>query len=204
MYQRILVAGEPDEGHLPGLLGGQPGLLSPVLGEDDVDVGHAYVSDLALLLELGHRRPALLDVPVRVGPVDLGEVNGVHPEPAQAGLALPPDGVGRQTVADLPTLVPHHAALGEHVRPVTDHFERSGHDLFGVAQSVDGCRVDPVDAADTSASRTGMVQGRVTGRAPGACGVRRVRRCLFCPRQRKQRPRRTPKAPSLLPSGAWF
>jgi hypothetical protein len=43
-------------------------------------------------------------------------------------------------------LVPDHAALGEDVRPGADAFERACDDLLGVAEAVDRCGVDPVDA----------------------------------------------------------
>src|SRR5439155_1516986 len=73
--------------------------------------------DLPLLLELGHRPPALLDVLLRLRPVHLVEVDHVHLEPPQAGLAPGPDAVRLEPLADLPLLVPHPAALGQHERP---------------------------------------------------------------------------------------
>src|SRR5205085_9631809 len=53
---------------------------------------------------------------------------------------------GLETMTDLATLVPDHAALGEDVRSVTHPFEGPRHHLLGVAQAVDRGRVNPVDA----------------------------------------------------------
>jgi hypothetical protein len=102
--------------------------------------------DIALALERGHGRPALFDVLVRVGPVDLIEVDGIDLQPSQAGLAFPPDRLGLETVADLSALVPDHAALREDVRADGHAFESARDDLLRVAQPIDGRRVDPVDA----------------------------------------------------------
>jgi hypothetical protein len=49
-------------------------------------------------------------------------------------------------MADLPALVPDHAALGEDVRPVVHPFEGPRDDFLRVAEPVDGRGVDPVDA----------------------------------------------------------
>src|SRR5262249_36933633 len=112
----------------------------------DVEVGHANVADLAFLLQFGQRLPALLNLIVRIGPVNLIQIDGLHAQPAQAGLALAADRVGFQAVTDPPGLVPDHAALAEAVRPVAHPFQRPRHALLAVAQAVDGRRVDPVDA----------------------------------------------------------
>src|SRR6185503_6601008 len=96
----------------------------------DVEVRHADVADLALLLQRSKGGPALLDVLVRVGPVDLVQVDGVDAEPAQARLTLAPDRVGLEAVADLAALVPDHAALGEDVRPLAHPVEGPGNDLL--------------------------------------------------------------------------
>ncbi len=54
----------------------------------DVEVGDADVAHEPLLLELGERRPALLDVLRRDRPVDLVEVDRVDAEPLEAAVAL--------------------------------------------------------------------------------------------------------------------
>ena len=78
--------------------------------------------------------------------MDLVQVDGVHAEPLQAGLAFVPDRVGLEAVVDLAVPVPDHAALGEDVRPVAHPFEGAGDDLFRVSEAVDGRGVDPVNS----------------------------------------------------------
>src|ERR1700685_2680996 len=119
--------------------------LSPLhLG--DVEIGHADVADLTLLLEFCHRGPALLNILLGDRPMDLVQVDGVDPESPQAGLTLAPDRVGFETVTDLSAFVPNHAAFGENVWPLADPFKRSRDDLLRMAQPVDGCGVDPIDS----------------------------------------------------------
>ena len=57
----------------------------------DVEVRDADVADQSLLLELGERRPALLDVLIGDRPVDLVEVDRVDPQPLEAGVRLAQD-----------------------------------------------------------------------------------------------------------------
>src|SRR5208283_2490445 len=94
----------------------------------------------------GHRCPALLDIRVGIGPMDLVQVNGVHLQPPQASLALAANGIGFETVADLAMFVPNKAALAKNVRPLNDTFQGPCHDLLRMAQPVDCRSVDPVDA----------------------------------------------------------
>ena len=47
---------------------------------------------------------------------------------------------------DLAPVVPEHRAFGEDVRLCRGGFEGFADYLFGVAEAVDGCGVDPVDA----------------------------------------------------------
>jgi hypothetical protein len=49
------------------------------------------VPDLALLFELGQGCPAFLDVFLRLGPVDLVQIDDVDLEPSQAGVYFLPD-----------------------------------------------------------------------------------------------------------------
>src|SRR5215203_989850 len=112
----------------------------------DVEVRDPDVADLALLLELGHRLPALLDVLVRPWPVDLVEVYGLHLQPTEALLALALYGVLLEVVGDVATLVPYLGALGEDVGTLRNALEGPGHELLGVAEAVDGGGIDPVHA----------------------------------------------------------
>ena len=59
----------------------------------DVEVRDADVADEAFLLQLGERRPALLDLLVGDRPVDLVEVDRVDSEPREAPLELAPQRV---------------------------------------------------------------------------------------------------------------
>ena len=45
--------------------------------------------------------------------MDLVEIYGINAEPSEAGLTLLSDGIGFETVADLPALIPDHAAFGK-------------------------------------------------------------------------------------------
>ena len=67
------------------------------------------MADEALLLQLGERRPALLDVRRRDRPVDLVEVDRVDAEPLQAGIGLAQDRVALEAVHD-PALAAPRAA----------------------------------------------------------------------------------------------
>ena len=84
----------------------------------DIEIRHADPAHLALLLAVGQRAPALFDIFLGLGPVDLIEVDDVHFEAAQAGFALAADGIRLQALVDLAVLVPVALALGEDVRAV--------------------------------------------------------------------------------------
>ena len=79
--------------------------------------------------------------------MDLVEVDGLHTQAAETGLHLPADGIGPEGVIDRSLVIPEHAALGEDkgARPLPVG-EGLSHDLLGVTETVDGCRVDPVHA----------------------------------------------------------
>ena len=83
----------------------------------DAEVRDADVADEALLLELGERRPALLDVAVGDRPVDLVEVDRVDPESLEA-VARPRAGSSRASgcCTTRPPRPRHERRLGEHVR----------------------------------------------------------------------------------------
>ncbi len=108
------------------------------------EVGDADPADFAFALEVGHDGPALFDVFVGLGPVDLVEVDGLDLQAAEAGFALAADLL--LGVRDFSLFVPDHGGLGEDVGLVRGGLEGSGDDFFGVAEAVDGGGVDPVDA----------------------------------------------------------
>src|ERR1035441_2474159 len=107
------------------------------------EVRDADVTDLALMFQPHHGRPALFDVLVLHRPVDLVEVDRLHLEAAQALFHLAAD--LQQGAFDLALLVPHHAALGEDKGLDVGLFHRLADHLFGVAKAIDGGGVDPVD-----------------------------------------------------------
>ena len=126
------------------LLRGDGGDLHDALHLRDAEVGDADPADFSFALEVGHGGPALFDVFVGLGPVDLVEVDGFDLQAAEAGFALAADlflGVG-----DFFFVVPDHGGLGEDVGFVRGGLDGFGYDFFGVAEAVDGGGVDPVDA----------------------------------------------------------
>jgi hypothetical protein len=81
------------------------------------------------------------------GPVDLIEIDCIHLQPAQTGLAFASNGFRVQRVADLAFLVPDHPAFGENIRTLSSPIaQRFRDNFFGMAKPVDGCGVDPVNA----------------------------------------------------------
>src|SRR5205085_2878787 len=109
-------------------------------------VADADPAHLALVDQLGHRRPRLLDGrpgPV-IRPVELVEVDALDAEPFQARLALLPDRSGSQVVVDL-AAAPGAAALreDEDVLAGAEGLDRAADDLLGVAGRVRRSRVDP-------------------------------------------------------------
>src|SRR5215207_7332477 len=142
-YLILDLALEHGVGRLEGLDRGD--LLRP-LHLLDVEVRDPDVPDLALLLQLGHRGPALLDVLVGPGPVDLVEVYYVGLQAPQAVLALTLHRVLLENVVDLATLIPDERGLGEDVRALVLRHVLEGprDELFGVPQAVGGGGVDPV------------------------------------------------------------
>ena len=111
----------------------------------DVEVRHADVAHEPLGLQLGERRPPLLDVLVGIGPVDLVDVDDVELEPREARLDLAADRVALEAVRDGAVLLVQRR-LGEHVRAIVEALQRATHDLLGVAKAVDRGGIDPVDA----------------------------------------------------------
>ena len=111
-----------------------------------VEVRYANVTNLAFFLELGQRLPTFFNLGLGIGPVDLVEIDHIHPQPPQACFQLAAHRSGFQAVPDLALVIPHQAALGKDVRTVCASRDRFADDLFRVPQSVHGRSIDPVDA----------------------------------------------------------
>src|SRR5437868_7095893 len=101
----------------------------------------------ALLLQLGERRPSLLDVVVGDRPVNLVEVDRLHAEARQASFGLAQDRLALQAVHERATSFAKQRAFREHIRTLREAFERAADDLLGMAEAVRRGGVDPVDAA---------------------------------------------------------
>lgn len=114
----------------------------------DVEVGGADPAHFALVLEFGHGGPAFeRRAELVVRPMHLVEVDRVGVEAAQAGFDFGADGLLGIGVVDVAGIIPDHGALGEDERPFAFPLrQRPCHDLLGVAESVDGGGVDPIDA----------------------------------------------------------
>jgi hypothetical protein len=78
--------------------------------------------------------------------VNLIEIDYVQLETAQAGFHLTADGVRFQALADFAALVPHPLAIGKDERFAGAAFQRARHHFFGMAQTMDRGRIDPVDS----------------------------------------------------------
>jgi hypothetical protein len=110
----------------------------------DVEVRDADVPDQPLLLQLGQRRPALLDVLVGNRPVDLVDVDRVGAESLEARFRLAQDRVALEAVFHAPPGPFDERALGEHVRTSRQPGERAPDDRLRAAEAVGSRRVDPV------------------------------------------------------------
>ena len=118
------------------------GLRSPKLS--GVEVRHADVAHHPALLQLGERRPALLDLLIGDRPVDLVEVDGLDAEALAAALHL-----AQQRVApEAPCLGPPRSlgqpALGEDVGARFDAGQGAPDDPFRVPEAILRRGVDPV------------------------------------------------------------
>jgi hypothetical protein len=79
--------------------------------------------------------------------MDLVEINSLRPQTAQAIFTLAQNGVCLEDFVNFPAAIAAESAFGEHVRPSARPLgECSGDDFFGVAQSVGGGRIDPVNS----------------------------------------------------------
>ena len=80
--------------------------------------------------------------------MDLVEIDHVDGEAAEAVFDFAPDRISAQYFLHIALGIPAQATLGEDVRPwsrASSSSARANH-FFGVPQTVDGGRVDPVDA----------------------------------------------------------
>ena len=117
-----------------------PDRLAP-LDQVAVEVRHADEPDEAVVHQLAHGAPGLLDRgPALVRPVELVQVEVVGTEPPQAPLA-------RRTHLGRPEAraVGLRGDLGEDQGLVTPTLDGPCHELLGTAPAVDLGRVDPVD-----------------------------------------------------------
>src|SRR5262249_59206045 len=99
----------------------------------------------SFLLKLRHFCPPFFQVLSR--PVDLVKIDPIDLEPAQTVLAFATNGIGFQIAMNVPLIVPEKAAFRKDVRQRSGPaFERSRHNLFGVARPLHRCGVDPAHA----------------------------------------------------------
>src|SRR5262249_33615996 len=117
-----------------------------------VEVGDADPARLALLDEIGHRCPRLLDGRPGhpVGPVELEQVDPLEAETAEAPLALLANRLGPEIVLDpaVGPAFPPPPTLREDEDVLADaeRGERAAHDLLRASEAVHGRGVDPVHA----------------------------------------------------------
>src|SRR6185437_13772691 len=97
-------------------------------------------------LELRQRAPALLNILVWLRPMNLIEIDHIRLQPPQAGLKLAPQRIRLQAAADLTLLIPEARTFRKDIRAVCAPLQRPGNDLFRMPQSIDGSRINPVDA----------------------------------------------------------
>ena len=129
------------------------------------------MTHLAGVDQLADGRPAFLDLLVRLGPVDLVEIDRLDLQAAQAGVALGEHALAPQRLADLAAVAfPHAAALGGDDHVVAAPGDRLPDQLLGVAVPVDRGGVDPVDAG-VEAGLDGAHRLGVVLRAPAELPV---------------------------------
>ena len=145
------------EGRLEGL---EPAPRRASAEQADVEVADAAPAHLPLLHQPEHRVPRVLHRgPGLVGPVELVQVDPLHAEAPERGLALPPDRGGLQHAPRLGRpvlLVPDQSALGEDEGPLRGGQcrHRLADDHLRMPQPVHGRGIEPVDA-----QRDGPVYG---------------------------------------------
>src|SRR4029077_2317647 len=120
----------------------------------DAEVGDADVAHLPLALEARQFRPALLNVFLWFGPVDLVEIDHIDLQATQTAFALAPNRLRLKACDDGSVRVPHPLALGENIRTRRTSLKCARHHLFGMTESVKRGSVQPVEA---------VIQGGVNG-----------------------------------------
>jgi len=110
----------------------------------NAEVGDTDMADEAISLELGERRPALLDLLGRDRPVDLIQIHRIHPEPRKAPFQLTPQRVTPQALNRRAPRPLGLSTLREHERALAETGQRAAHHLLGVPETVLRSRVDPV------------------------------------------------------------
>src|SRR5437879_4930359 len=99
---------------------------------------------LALAFQLGQLAPSLLNIRLRIWPVNLVEVNIINAQAFEAGLGLALDRVRLQAITYLALLIPDQGTLGEDKGPLTT-FDGLPNDLLRMTQTIHGSGIDPVN-----------------------------------------------------------
>ncbi len=112
------------------------------------EIADADRADLAGAIERAHGFRDLLNRCVGIRPVNLIEVDGVGLQAAEGILNLPDDAVLAR-VAEWTAALPVETDLGRNQRALapTTCGECLSDDLLGVAEAVDGRRIDEIDTA---------------------------------------------------------
>src|SRR5713226_7213103 len=110
----------------------------------DTEVRNADMAHFSLLLQCGEGTPALFNIGIRIGPVDLIQVDDVNAEPFQTSFDFTPQRGGFEIMAHFPMLIPHQGTLGEYIGPLAPLDSLAYHG-FRVAQAIDRGGIDPVD-----------------------------------------------------------
>src|ERR687897_248603 len=126
------------------------------------------VPDFALVLQLLHRSNGVLQRHLRVGRMQLVDVDPLQPEPAQAALARLLQVLRAAVARPLPRPGAQETALrGDH-QPVGIRVERLGDQVLTHLGPVRVGRVDQVDAELNDAPKDPFRLVRILGRAPDA------------------------------------
>jgi len=114
----------------------------------DTEIGNAQVTDFACVDAVDQRAPALFNVLIGLGPVQLHQVDDVDTQPLEAGIDFRLDAVCFQRAVDAAVFFPAAIALGgDHGATRRPQLFKSltDHDL-GMPQAIDRGGIDPVDA----------------------------------------------------------
>ncbi len=133
-----------------------------------VDVRHADVADLALLLQLDQRPEGVLQGHLGVDGVELVQRDLLDTQPSQASFAGLAQVLGTAVGPPLPGAVPAHPSLGGDDQVVGVGSERLGDELLAHVRSVGVGGVDAVDAELERPAQDGSRCRPVGWRAPDA------------------------------------